>query len=113
MPQYGQRGGARARSSWRTIACRTVGRLGWGGGPARLFPPPRRGGQAAALEEGEGEHRHERVAVQPRPGPALEVIEAELLLELLVGLLAGPARLDRGGERLQGRAGGQVGEVVP
>jgi hypothetical protein len=58
-------------------------------------------GEAAALQVGVCDHRHERVAVQAMPGSALEVIEAEFFLELLVGLLADPSRLDRGGERLE------------
>ena len=45
------------------------------------------------LEEGIGDHRHERVAVKALPGPALEVIEAEFLFQLLVSLLANPPRL--------------------
>jgi hypothetical protein len=39
------------------------------------------------------------VAVQAMPGSAVEVIEAEFSLGLLMRLLANPARLDRGGER--------------
>ena len=31
------------------------------------------------LEEGVGDHRHERMTVKALPGPALEVIEAEFL----------------------------------
>src|SRR4051794_38822732 len=68
-----------------------AGRVGWGGGPsdgpASLFPPLP---QAEVLKEAEGEHRHQGVPVRPGPGPALEVVEAELLLELLVHLLARP-----------------------
>jgi hypothetical protein len=88
LPQCGQRGGERARRIWRRRAARTVGRLGCGGGPARLFPPLRHG-KAAVLEECVGEHRHEDVAVQASPGAALEVIETEFFLQLLVGLLNG------------------------
>jgi len=40
------------------------------------------------------------------------VIEAELLLELLMPLLAHPAGLDGGREALEWRVGRQVGEVV-
>jgi len=40
------------------------------------------------------------------------VVEAELLLQLLVRLLADPPRLDGAGEVLQRRVGGQVGELV-
>ena len=93
------------------MAWRTAGRLGLGGGPSVLFSPPRFS-EAPVLEEGHGHHGHERVSVKPSPGSALEVIKAELLFHLLVGLLAGPARLDGGGEGLQVRFGGQVGEIV-
>ena len=64
------------------------------------------------LEEGVGDHRHERVPVKALPGSTLEVIEAELFFHLLVGLLADPSRLDGGRQRAQVGAGGQVGEVV-
>ena len=46
------------------------------------------------------------------PGPSLEVIEAEFFLELLVSLLANPARLDRCGQRLQVDVGGEIGQIV-
>jgi hypothetical protein len=59
------------------------------------------------------------VVVQAAPGAALEVVEAVqrfitrcTLLELLVRLLADPARLDRGRQRLQRRLGGEVREIV-
>lgn len=61
------------------MAARMAGKLGCGGGPVRLFPPLCCD-ERSALEEGEGEHRHRRVAVQAGPGSALEVIEAEFLL---------------------------------
>ena len=73
---------------------------------------PTRFSEAAALQVGVGDHRHERVAVQAMPGSAFEVIEAEFFLELLVGLLADPSRLDRGGERLEVGVGRQVGKIV-
>ena len=44
--------------------------------------------EAPRLEEGVGHHRHQRVPVQPGPGAAHEVVEAELLLHLRVRLLA-------------------------
>ena len=34
------------------------------------------------LQEGEGEHRHERMAVETLPGSPFEVIEAKLLFQL-------------------------------
>jgi hypothetical protein len=64
------------------------------------------------LEEGVGDHCHEGVSVKPMPGSSLEVIKPELFLELLMGLLANPARLDGAGERLDRRVGWQVREVV-
>ena len=48
------------------------------------------------LQIGECDTRHQRVPVQASPGPAFEVPKAELTLELLVRLLADPARLDGG-----------------
>lgn len=47
------------------------------------------------LEEGEGDHGHQGVAVQAAPRAAFEVAEAEFLLHLLVGLLTDPAHLKR------------------
>ena len=58
----------------------------WGGGRLIFFPPC--GCEAAILEEGVGDHRHERVTVKALPGPALEVIEAKFFFQLLVCLLA-------------------------
>ena len=72
---------------------RTAGRVGRGGGPgepASLFSPRP---EPQVLEERERDHGHQRVPVQAGPGAALEVVEAQLLLELLVRLLAGPAAL--------------------
>src|SRR5580692_9112605 len=94
-----------------STARRIAGSVGLGG-PWRILFSPARLGEAAALQVGVGDHRHERVAVQAAPGPALEVIEAEFFLELLVGLLADPSRLDRGGERLEVGVGRQVGKIV-
>ena len=64
------------------------------------------------LQIGEGDKRHECVSVQAGPGAALEVIEPELLLELLVPLLANPAGLDGCREPLERRVHLQVGEIV-
>jgi hypothetical protein len=41
-----------------------------------------------------GDHRHERMSMKALPGPALEVIETEFFLQLLVCLLANPSRLE-------------------
>ena len=88
------------------MARRTAGRLGDGGGPGTrggIFPRPRRAlpGEAEVLQPGEGHAGHQRVPVQASPGPALEVAQAQFLLELLMRLLADPARLDGGGQRPQ------------
>ena len=48
------------------------------------------------LQEGEGEHCHERMAVETLPGSPFEVIEAKFLFQLLMGLLANPSCLDGG-----------------
>ena len=61
------------------MAWRTAGRLGPGGGPSGAFFPPSRRCETSALEEGEGDHSHERVPVQARPRATLEVVEAEFL----------------------------------
>ena len=95
-----------------TMRRRMAGRLGRGGGPGSggvpaLFPP-----EPQVLEEGEGELAQERVVVQAAPAPTLEVVQPQLLLELLVHLLAHPARLDQGGQGLERRVGRKVGQVV-
>ena len=89
------------------MARRTAGRVGDGGGPGTrlgIFPRPRRvlPSKAKVLQVSEGHAGHQRVPVQAGPGAALEVTEAEFLLELLVPLFADPARLDGSGERPQG-----------
>ena len=71
------------------MARRTAGRLGDGGGPgiqARIFPRPRRAlpSKATVLQVGEGHAGHQRVPVQARPGPTLEVAETEFLLNTTV-----------------------------
>src|SRR6187402_3257849 len=91
---------------------RIAGRLGLGGGPGSaglptLFPP-----EPQVLEESKRELAEEGVVVQAAPAPALEVIEAQLVLHLLVHLLAGPARLNQGGQRLERGLGWKVGQVV-
>lgn len=77
------------------MAWRTAGRLGCGGGPQTLFFRPALG-DPAELQEGIGHHRHQCVAMEPGPGLALEVVEAEFFLKLLMGLLANqPSFLSR------------------
>ena len=94
---------------------RTAGSVGCGGGPARvelLFSPPAGLLEPQVLQEGEGDHRHQGMAVQPRPGATLEVVEAKLLLQLLVGLLTDPSSASRS-IRLHRSAGPRPGEGVP
>src|SRR4051794_15669643 len=95
------------------MARRISGSEGCGGGPLRssFFPPPHRL-QAPVLQVGEGDAGHQRVPVQADPRAALEVAEAEFLLQVLMCLLAGPARLDRGGQPPQRGPRRQVAEVV-
>jgi len=64
------------------------------------------------LQEREGEHREQRMVMQPQPAAVLEVIEAEFLLQLLMRLLAHPPRLNRCGECTQCGAGGMIRQVV-
>src|SRR4051794_975320 len=95
------------------MARRISGSEGCGGGPAgSSFFPPTRSLQAPVLQIGKSDAGHQGVPVQTGPGPALEVAEPELLLELLVHLLTGPACLDGGGQTPQRRARRQVAEVV-
>ena len=42
------------------------------------------------LQKGEGEHRHECMAVKALPGSPFEVVEPKFLFQLLMGLLANP-----------------------
>ena len=77
------------------MAWRTAGKVGCGGGPLILFFPPCCL-EPAMLEESVGDHRHQRMTVEPLPRSAFEVIETEFLFQLLVSLLADPARLDGG-----------------
>src|SRR3954464_42193 len=99
---------ARAATMWRRMA----GRLGPGGGPgsggaSALFSP-----ETEVLEEGEGELAQEHVVVQAAPAPTLEMVQPQLLLELLVHLLADPARLDQRRQDLERCVGRMVRQVV-
>ena len=53
------------------------------------------------LQEGEGEHRHECMAVKALPGSPFEVVEPKFFFQLLMGLLANPSSLDSGSQRLR------------
>ena len=77
-----------------TIAWRTAGRLGWGGGPLILFFPPHLC-EATMLQEGVGDHGHQCVTMEDL-ARSLEVIKSEFLFQLLMGLFANPSGLDRG-----------------
>src|SRR3954470_14601985 len=95
------------------MARRISGSDGGGGGPLRptFFPPPRRL-QAPVLQIGKGDAGHQGVAMQAGPGPTLEVAEPKFLLELLMYLFAGPARLDGSDQPAQRGPLRQVTEVV-
>ena len=75
-----------------------------------LFSPPR-SFEATELEEGECEHRHERMAVKSLPGSPFEVVEPKFLFQLLMGLL-NPSSLDRRSQGAQIGRSGQIGKVV-
>src|SRR5260370_7957234 len=64
------------------------------------------------VKEGVSDHGHQGVAMKASPRSALEMIEAEFFLELLVRLLAGPAGLDRRGEGFEIGVGGEVGKII-
>ena len=76
-----------------------------------LFFPPHFG-ETSMLQEGIGNHCHEHVTMKTLPRSSLEVIEAKLLFELLMSLLADPSRFDGGGQGAQVRFGRQVSEIV-
>lgn len=65
------------------------------------------------LEKAQSDHGQDGVVAQSCPVPALQMIEAEFLLHLLVALLADPARLDIGGQGGQRRVLGVIGQVIP
>ena len=88
-----------------------AGRLGCGGGPLGFFPPLH-GRKSLVLQETERDQRHQRVPMQATPRAALKMVQAQLLFELLMRLLAHPTRFDRGGQLLQRCVGRQVGQVI-
>ena len=51
------------------------------------------------LQEGVGDHGHQRMSVQSMPGTTFEVIEPEFFLHLVMCLLAHPACLDGRSQR--------------
>ena len=63
-------------------------------------------------QEAEGHETQGDVVMQPLPRPALEVIQPELLLELLVPLLDCPAAMRQGHQPGDGSILGEVGDVV-
>ena len=64
--------------------------------PVDSFFPPRLN-EATALQEGVGDHGHQRVTVKTLPGSSLEVIKSEFLFQLLMRLFTNPSCLDGGG----------------
>lgn len=72
------------------------------------FSFPTRYFEAAGLQEGERNHAHEGVSVKSLPRSPLEVIEAELVLQLLIGLLADPLGFDGTGHLLERVSAGRL-----
>src|SRR5215213_2599116 len=94
------------------MARRISGSDGCSGGPlGATFFPPSRSLQAPMLQVAKSDAGHQCVPMQAGPGPTLEVAEAKFLLELLVHLLAGPARLDGGGQPPRRRPLRQVAQI--
>ncbi len=71
-----------------------------------FFPPIRDGHGPQMLEIGERDARHHGMSVQADPRSSLERAEAKVRLELLMSLLAYPARLDGCGHVRSGVRGG-------
>ena len=69
-------------------------------------------GEAEVLQVGVSDAGHQRVSVQSRPRAAFEVTETQFLLELLMRLLAHPARFDGGGKKAQRDVRPEVAEVI-
>src|SRR3954451_2035440 len=107
----GSAGSAGARGSVRP---RSLGarRAGSARAAARARPRPFSPPEPQVLQEGEGRQAQERVVVQAAPAPALEVVEPELVLGLLVQLLADPPGLDQRRQGLERGVGREVGQVV-
>ena len=68
--------------------------------------------ESLLLQKGEGDHREQRVVTEAAPRAALEVVEAEFFLQLLVGLLARPAGLDSRDDGSERGALRVIGDVV-
>jgi len=64
------------------------------------------------LEEGVSDHRHEHMTMKTMPGPTFEMVEAKLLFQLLMSLLADPSLFDCGSQVAQIHLGWQVGKII-
>ena len=53
--------------------------------------------ETTMLQEGVGDHGHQRVTMKTLPGSSLEVIKSEFLFQLLMRLFTNPSCLDGGG----------------
>src|SRR5688572_11077929 len=85
----------------------------WGTGRSRASGAlVGRRAQPQKLQERESDHHQQGVVVEAGPGATLEMVQPQFPLELLVRLLARPARLDRRDEHPEWRARTMVGQVV-
>ena len=73
---------------------------------------PSRLGKAAMLQEGVSHHCHQGVSMKAGPGSPLKVIQAQLFLELLMGLLTNPSSLDGASDLLDRGISRHVREVI-
>ena len=69
-------------------------------------------GQSQPLQEGQGDHTQHGMVVEALPGRALEVVQADFLLQLSVSQLTCPAALGHFHSPGQRRGGGQIADVV-
>ena len=102
------------RASSRCKARRIAGSVITGSGTP--FFPGRTGSRCARTllqrQEAVGQHHQAGVVVEPPPRPALEVVQAQLLLHLLVALLHRPAALPQPDRLDPARVRRQVAEGV-
>ena len=67
---------------------------------------------ASALQTAKRNHGLQSMMVQPYPGSAFVVVQAEFILEVLMRLFAHPAGLDHTYQRLARHASRMVAEII-